>query len=69
MSLLEVLLDPFDRVLATAEIDDEPTTDDDRRNIEASREWFKHNKGTSFEKAVAELGLTMEEVVNYQEPS
>jgi len=35
--LLEVLLDPFDRALATAEIDDEPVTEEERRDIEASR--------------------------------
>ncbi|MGA2051614.1 MAG: hypothetical protein ABSG96_28450 [Terracidiphilus sp.] len=69
VGLLEVMLDPFDRALATAEIDDEPVTEEERRDIEASREWFQHNQGTPFEQVVAELGLTMEEVANYQDPS
>ena len=69
VGLLEVMLDPFDRALATAEIDDEPVTDDERRDIEAAREWFKHNQGTPFEQVVAELGFTMEEVTNYKDPS
>lgn len=69
VGLLEVLLDPFDRALATAEIDDEPVTEEDLRDIEASREWFKHNKGIPFEQVVAELGFTMEEVTNYKDPS
>ncbi len=69
VGLLEVLLDPFDRALATAEIDDEPVTREDLRDIEASREWFKHNQGIPFEQVVAELGLTMEEVTNYKDPS
>ena len=69
VGLLEVLLDPFDLALANAEIDDEPVTEEERRDIEASREWFKHNEGTPFEKVVAELGLTMEEVANYKDPS
>jgi hypothetical protein len=69
VGLLEVLLDPFDRALANAEIDDEPVTEEDRRDIEASREWFKHNKGIPFEQVVAELGFTMGEVTNYKDPS
>jgi len=69
VGLLEVLLDPFDRALATAEIDDEPVTGEDLRDIEASREWFKHNQGIPFEQVVAELGFTMEEVTNYKDPS
>jgi hypothetical protein len=69
VGLLEVLLDPFDLALATAEIDDEPVTEAEMRDIEASRDWFKHNKGTPFEQVVAELGFTMEEVTNYKDPS
>ena len=37
--------------------------------LEASREWFKHNEGILFEAAIADLGFTMEEVRNYEEPS
>ena len=55
VGLLEVMLDPLDRALATAEIDDEPVTEQERRDIEASREWFEHNQGTPFEQVVAEL--------------
>ena len=69
VGLLEILLDPFDRVLAAAEIDDEPVTEEDMRDIESSREWFKHNEGIPFEQVVAELGFTMEEVTNYKDPS
>ena len=68
VGLLEVMLDPFDRALATAEIDDEPVSDEERCDIEASREWYKHNQGTPFEQVVTELGLTMEEVTNYRDP-
>jgi DNA-directed RNA polymerase sigma subunit (sigma70/sigma32) len=65
--LLDAMLDPFEQVLAGAKTDDEPLTDDERRDIDSSREWFRHNKGTSFEQVVSELGLTMEEVRNYDE--
>ena len=67
--LLESMLDPFDRALATAEFDDEFVTEEERRDIEASIEWFKHNEGIPFEQVVAELGFTMEEVANYKESS
>ncbi|MEO8097557.1 MAG: hypothetical protein ABI811_07625 [Acidobacteriota bacterium] len=68
-TILQSMLDPLARALANAEIDDEPVTDDDRQSIEASREWFKHNKGSSIEEVAAELGFTMEEVTNYKDPS
>ncbi len=68
VGLLEVLLDPLDRALATAEIDDEPVTDEELRDIEASREWFRHNEGIPFEKVVTDLGFTMEEIANHREP-
>lgn len=67
VGLLEVLLDPLDRALAAAGMDDEPVTEKERRDIEASREWFKHNEGIPFEQVVAKLGLTMEEVLNHKE--
>ena len=68
VGLLEVLLDPLDRVLAAAEMNDEPVTEAEQRDIEASREWFIHNEGIPFEQVVAKLGLTMEEVINHKEP-
>jgi hypothetical protein len=69
VGLLEVMLDPFDRALANAEIDDEPVTEQERRDVEASREWFRHNEGIPFEQVVAEFGFTMEEVTNYKDPA
>ena len=69
VGLLEVMLDPVDRALAAADIDDEPVTEEEMRDIEASREWFKHNKGIPIEQVVSELGFTMDEVKNYQDPA
>jgi broad specificity phosphatase PhoE len=69
VGLLEVMLDPFDRALAAAEIDDEPVTEEERRDIEASREWFQQNEGTPFEEVLADLGLTMEEITVHKDPS
>jgi hypothetical protein len=68
-SLLEVMVDPVSRALANAPIDDEPITEEEERAVAEAREWLKHNPGISFEQVVAELGFTMEEVKNYQDPS
>lgn len=68
-SLLEVMLDPVSRALANAPFDDEPITEEEERAVAEAREWLKHNPGIPFEQVVAELGLTMEEVENYQDPS
>lgn len=67
--LLETMIDPVERALAAAPIDDEPVTEAEAQSIAGSRQWFKQNKGTPFDQAMAELGLTDEEVKNYQEPS
>jgi hypothetical protein len=58
VGILEALLDPFDRALANAEIDDEPVTEEDLGDVEAFLEWLRHNTGIPFEHVVAELGLT-----------
>ncbi|MGP8244176.1 MAG: hypothetical protein ACLQVN_06620 [Bryobacteraceae bacterium] len=68
-SLLEAMVDPVSRALANAPIDDEPVTEEEERAIAEAREWLKHNPGIPFEKVVADLGFTMEEVKNYQDPS
>ena len=68
-SLLEVMVGPVSRALANAPIDDEPVTEEEERAIAEAREWLKHNPGIPFEQVVAELGFTMEEVKNYQDPS
>ena len=61
------MLHPLDRALAAAELDDEPVTEEERRDVENSREWFKHNEGIPFEEALAKLGLTMEEVASFKD--
>ncbi|MGA1994703.1 MAG: hypothetical protein ABSH45_02885 [Bryobacteraceae bacterium] len=68
-SLLEAMVDPVSRALANAPIDDEPMTEEEERAVAEAREWLKHNPGIPFEQVVAELGFTLEEVKNYQDPS
>lgn len=63
------MLDPVSHALANAPFDDEPITADEECAIAEAREWLKHNPGIPFEQVVAELGFTMDEVKNYQDPS
>ena len=54
LQLLEVIVEP----------DDEPPTEEDRRAIAASREYFRQNPegGVSFEQVVVDLGFTMDQI-------
>jgi len=69
IGMLERLLDPVARAIANAPIDDEPVTEEEEKALEESREWFKHNKGIPHERVMAEMGITQEEIDNYQEPT
>ena len=63
------MLDPVSLALANAPIDDEPVTQEEERAATEAREWLEHNPGIPFEQVVAELGFTMEEIRNYQDPA
>ena len=67
--LLETMLDPVSRALANAPLEDEEISEEEEQAVAEAREWLKHNPGIPFEQVVAELGLTMEEVKNYQDPA
>ena len=69
VGLLETIVDPVAAALRNALVDDELITEEEERAINEAREWLKHNPGIPFEQVVAELGFTMEEVKNYQDPS
>jgi hypothetical protein len=69
VGLLESVVDPVSAALRNAPVDDEPVTEEEERAIKEAREWLQHNSGIPFEQVVAQLGFTMEEVKNYQEPS
>jgi len=68
VGLLEAMLDPVEIALANAPVDDEPLTAEETRALDESREWMKHNAGIPHEQVLAELGITQEEIDNYQEP-
>jgi hypothetical protein len=67
--LLEVMLDPVSRALGNAPPEDEEITAEEQQAVAEAREWLQHNPGIPFEQVLAGLGLSMEEVRNYQEPS
>lgn len=64
IGMLKSLLDPVSRAIANAPIDDEPLTAADEKALAEARECSKHNKGTSHEEFLAELGITQEEIDN-----
>ena len=59
--LLEEMLDPLSRALATAPYDDEPVSEVEAREIEASRTSPAHGEGIPHEEVLAELGLSLED--------
>jgi hypothetical protein len=57
--LLEVMVDP----------DDEPLSDQDRRAVSTSREYFRQHpaQGVSFEELAAECGFTMDQIRDHKD--
>src|SRR5450755_4051253 len=58
-TILHLMLDPFSRKLALAQIDDEPFSEEDRRAVGEADEWLKHNEPIPLENILIDLGLTM----------
>lgn len=58
-----MLIDPVARTLATAPLDDEPITDEDRRRFHDGQAWFaqRGGKGIPMENVLAEFGLAIED--------
>jgi hypothetical protein len=61
VGLLEAMLDPLARTLANAPFDDEPVSDDEAREVAASRAAFGRGEGISHEQVLAEFGLSTED--------
>ena len=57
--LMEVMLDPISRKLASAPVEDEPISDEEERSAAESRDWLKHNEAISMETVLADFGLTL----------
>ncbi|WP_321477935.1 hypothetical protein [uncultured Paludibaculum sp.] len=56
--LLEAMMDPVARSLASAPVDDEPLTQDESDALDRSEEWLKHHEPIPHEEILAEFGLT-----------
>jgi hypothetical protein len=61
VSLLEIILDPLARTLASAPYDDEPVSQEEAREVEASRASLARGEGVPHEKVLAEFGLSAED--------
>lgn len=61
-----LLLDPVDRSLAIAPLEDEEIGEEEEQAVARSKEWFKHNDGIPFEQVVAGLGFTMDQIRNHR---
>jgi hypothetical protein len=61
-----MLLDPLARAVATAPLDNEPATEQDRRRFHEGQDWFRQRggKGTSMEDVLAEFDLKSEDFPN-----
>lgn len=67
--LLETMVDPVTRAIALAPVDEERLTPEEIRALDESAASRKHEKTTTHEEFLAELGITKEEIDNFQEPS
>jgi hypothetical protein len=61
-----LLLDPVDRALATAPVEDEEIGEEEEQAGARSKEWFKHNEGIPFEQVATGLGFTMEQICSHR---
>jgi hypothetical protein len=66
--LLEAMLDPVACSLANAPYDDEPVSEEEVRQLDAARASLARGEGIPHEQVLAELGITQEEINNYQGP-
>ena len=61
-NLLEVMVDPVDRAIANAPVEDERISEEEERAVAASIAWLVEHpgEGTSLEDMMAEFGLSSE---------
>ncbi len=61
VGLLEIMLDPLARTLASAPYDDEPVGAEEAREVDAAKASLARGEGIPHEKVLAEFGLTSED--------
>ena len=59
VDLLEAMLDPVSRSIASAPIDDEPETEQERQAVAKSKSWFQQNQGAGVphDEVLADFGV------------
>lgn len=62
VSVLQAMLDPVAKAIATAPVDDEPETADEREAVAGSKESFEQHAGFSNEQLMTELGIDSKHV-------
>jgi hypothetical protein len=67
VGLLEAMLDPVSVAIATAPIDDEPETEEERRTATEAQEWFRHHSGIPFEDVLADFAVTVNDLNDYKQ--
>jgi hypothetical protein len=60
VGLLEAMLDPVSRAISDAPVDDESETDQERRAVAESKDWFerRNGQGISHEDVLADFDLS-----------
>ena len=61
VGLLEIMLDPFARAHANAPYDDEPVSEEEARDIAASKTALARGEAIPHDEILAEFGLTQED--------
>jgi hypothetical protein len=61
VSLLEIMLDPLARTLASAPYDDERVSVEEAREVEAAKASLARGEGITHEEVLAEFGLSSED--------
>ncbi len=61
VGLLEAMLDPVSRSVASAPVDDEPVSEEEAREIAAARASLDRGEGIPHEQVLGECGLTLED--------
>ena len=70
VGLLQAMLDPAARAIASAPTDDEPVTDEEREAVARSEAWFEERggKGIPMEEVLADFGLKTEDLTGKDGP-
>src|ERR1700676_5204724 len=61
VTLITTMLDPVDRAIANAPLEDEEISEEETRAVVASKAWLKDHDPIPNEEVLAEFGLTVED--------